>query len=230
MEASVAAGGEAAQVEGGAGEAQAPAVDLSPLMEQMGSISSRLDAYEPLLQQLAPQEEQETEGEEFDLSALYGGEEQEQGVDAQAIAQLFQQMQQSAQQQGQATQQEMSQLRAMVSDMMVDRTAETLTQQFPKLADPQVAEATVTHARQVAQSIGLDPAVLQSPQGQAFLTLVIRAQEAEQYAAGELPVDGIRQHSLEAGAGAAPGAQGGGPTIAEQILSAGKAKNSFWGV
>jgi hypothetical protein len=229
MEASVAAGGEAAQVEGGEA-AQAPAgPDLGPLLEQNQAILSRLESYEPLLQQLAPQEE-EQEGEEFDLSALYGGEEQEPSADAQAIAQLFQQMQATVQQQGQASQQETAQLRAMVSDMLVDRTAETLTQQFPKLADPQVAEATVSHARQVAQSIGLDPAVLQSPQGQAFLTLVIRAQEAEQHAAGELPVDGIRQHSLEAGAGAAPGAQGGGPTIAEQILSAGKAKNSFWGV
>jgi hypothetical protein len=228
VEASVAAGGEAAQVDGGEAAEVPAGPDLGPLLEQNQAILSRLESYEPLLQQLAPQEEPEDGG--FDLSALYGGEEQEPSVDAQAIAQLFQQMQATVQQQGQASQQETAQLRAMVSDMLVDRTAETLTQQFPKLADPQVAEATVTHARQVAQSIGLDPAVLQSPQGQAFLTLVIRAQEAEQYAAGELPVDGIRQHSLEAGAGAAPGAQGGGPTIAEQILSAGKAKNSFWGV
>lgn len=220
----------AGQGEGGEGAQQAAPVDIAPLMDAVGAINSRLDSYEPLLQQLAPREEAESEeGEAFDLSALYG-EAEEPGVEAEAVAALFQQMQQSVQQQGQANQQEMAQLRAMVSDMLVDRTAETLTQTFPQLADPQVAEATVNQAREVARSIGIDDSILQTPNAQAFLTLVIRAQEAEQYAAGEVPVGGIRHPSLEAGAGAAPSGRGEGPSIAEQILSAGKPKNSFWGV
>lgn len=221
------AGGEAAAAEGGEG-AQAPSVDLSPVLEQLGSLGQRMDSFDAQLQQFGQPAEEEGEEEGFDLSALYG--EEQQGVDAQAIAQLFQQMQESNQQQGQATQQEMAALRAMVSDMLVDRTADTLLESFPKLADPKVAEATVNHAREVARSIGLDEGVLQSPQGRAFLTLVIRAQEAEQAAAGETPVGDIRHPSLEAGAGAAPGARSEGPSIAEQILAAGKAKNSFWGV
>ena len=57
---------------------------------------------------------------------------------------------------------------------------------------------------------------------------MFKANQADQTAAGEVPVGDLQQHALEGAAGATPGGQQG-PSLAEQIVSSRGVKSAFWG-
>lgn len=229
MEASVAAGG-APGAEGGEGmaEAQSPAVDLSPVLQQIEQVGGRLGQMEQLIQQFAPAEE---EGGEDDaalqaLAEFYGSQVPGQGgeLDPETASKLIDGL--VEQKLGPQLNAAISPLIQQVEALRSQSDAQTLLKAFPEMADPKVAEAVVRGAEQHAVQMGVDPSLARRP---GFIELVYKSQKFDQRAAGEVPVGDLNNPTLEPGGGASPrggvGAQGG---TAQDILAA-RGGNSFWG-
>jgi hypothetical protein len=231
MEASVAAnaGGEGAAE---TAEAQAPAVDFSPVLQQIEQVGGRLGQVEQLIQQFAAPE---GEGEEDDatlqaLAEFYGAAGQEELAQPQApefnpeaaskfLSTLQGTFDSKVQEAIQPLMQEVTALRA-------GRDAEQLYTKYPEMKNPEVAKAAVDGAMQLAQAMGY-PA--ESGRNAAAVEAFYKAMRYDQIAAGEVPVDELQHPTLEPGGGASPrgglGATGG---TARDIVAA-RGGNSFWG-
>ncbi|WCB94496.1 hypothetical protein DSM104299_03233 [Baekduia alba] len=229
MEASVAApaGDGAAE----AAEGQAPAVDFSPVLQQIEAVGGRLGQMEQLIQQFAAPD---GEGEEDDatlaaLAEFYGagGQEQQQAqapqFDADAAAKLVEAMQGNVSTQ---VQQALDPVMQQLGALTAKTNADMLQAELPELKKPEVAKAVIDGAVGLAQAAGLDPSVGRHPD---VVRAVYKAMRYDQIAAGEVPVDELQHPSLEPGGGASPrggvGATGG---TAQDILAA-RGGNSFWG-
>jgi hypothetical protein len=222
MEASMA--GDAGADGGEAQEAQAPGVDLSPVLQQIEQVGGRMGQMETMLQQLAQGPEPEGEGEDDEalaaLADLFG--QQEQGVDADTASRLVDSL--VEQRLGSHLNQAIAPLIEQVETLRSSADAQTLLQAFPEMANPEVAQAVVQQAAQAAQQMGVPPEMARRP---GFIELVYKSQKFDQRAAGEVPVGDLEHQGLEPGGGASPrgGAQ---PNTAQDILAA-RSGNSFWG-
>lgn len=228
MEASVAAGtGGEGTTE--AAEGAAPAVDLSPVLEQVGAIGQRLDTFETTLQGLRGEPEGDGgEGEGVDddtlaaLAELFGPQAGGQELDGETASRLVDGLVESKL--NTQLQQALGPVVEQIERMQSANDAQSLLQAFPEMADPKVAEAVVTEAQRAAQSMGADPRFATRP---GFIELVYKAQKFDQTAAGEVPVGDLAHRALETGSGASP--RGGeAPNLAKEIVAA-RGGNAFWG-
>lgn len=231
MEASVAAAG-GAEGAAEAAEAQAPAIDFSPVMQQIEGIGGRLGQVEQLIQQFAAPE---GEGEEDDatlaaLAEFYGSGAQEQQqaplapqFDADAAGKLVEAMQGNVSTQ---VQQALAPVMQQLGALTAKTNADMLEAELPELKKPEVAKAVIDGSVGLATAAGLDPSVGRHPD---VVRAVYKAMQYDRIAAGEVPVDSLNNPTLEPGGGASPhgglGAMGG---TAADIVAAGRG-NSFWG-
>lgn len=198
--------------EGGGG------IDFSPVMGQLEQLGSRLDGFQAQLEQFGQPEdevEQDAPGE-FDLPDFDFAPDQ--GLDPQQAQQYLNSLIDQRVSSGvdPRLEEALGPIAAQVEQMRVERDAESLIEEFPQLADPQVAETTVQRAHELVAELGLDPSLANN---RNVVALVFKANLADQYAAGEVPVGELQQPGLEAGAGAAPGGDSG-PSLQEQIVAA----------
>lgn len=223
MEGSVAGGGDAgggdAGGEGVAAEA-AQGLDLGPVMSHLEQITGRLDGFDGRLTALAPEPEEPPDP--FDMSDLYA-DDPDQGFDMQQVVQRLQEASQTHTQQ--AIEQALAPVLDSVRMMRADGDAQSLIAAYPELAEPQVAEAVVNNARSQAARMGLPAEYANSAD---FIDMTLKAQKFDQHVSGQVPVAGLDNPELEAGAGANPGGRGDGPSTAEQIKAA-RGGNAFWG-
>lgn len=230
MEASVAAAG-AGEGAAEAAEAQAPGVDLSPVLQQIEAIGGRLGSMEQFIQDFAAPGDGEGE-EDPTLQALaefYGGQEpqvetpQAPEFNPEAATKLLEAMNGNVSTQ---IQQALAPVLQQLGGLTAKTNADMLKAEFPELGKPEIAKAVVDGAVALAEAAGLDPAVGRSPE---LVRAVYKGMRYDQIAAGEVPVDSITNPLLEPGGGASPrggvGASGG---TAQDILAA-RGGNSFWG-
>jgi hypothetical protein len=210
---------------GAAEAAQAPAVDLSPITNQLGEITSRLDRYDAVL---TPQQQQEQAPDPWDFSDVWDPEGQQQPEQPQQpevdLQQLTQRMQGATQQQIQAAIAEaLAPVNQNLSNIQADQDAAYLTESYPEFADPEFAENMIRTVDQVAAQMGLDPGYGRSA---AFIEMVYKQQKYDQQARGEVPVGGLTHNDLEGGSGAVPGGHDE-VDLAQQIKAAGT-PSKFW--
>src|SRR3954470_10023051 len=187
------AGAEGAAENAGSEAAEpATAVDLSPVLEQLGQIGGRLESLETGFQQFGGQEQQQ-EGEadagfeEQGYDDLFGPDG---SLDGATVSALMQQMQESGQESTQkAIQEALAPIVQRVEDMQIDNDAASLIEEFPEFSDPQVAETVVNNAFSFAKENGIDMAMARRP---GFIAMVHKAQKYDQHAAGETPVGQVR--------------------------------------
>lgn len=231
MEASVAAPAAAGEGAAETAGAQAPAVDFSPVLQQIEAVGGRLGQMEQMIQQFAAPE---GEGGEDDatlaaLAEFYGAGAQEQEqlqapqFDADAAGKLVESLQGNVSTQ---VQQALAPVMQQLGALTASRHADMLQAELPELKKPEVAKAVIDGSVALAQAAGLDPSVGRNPD---MVRAVYKAMRYDQIAAGEVPVDELQHPSLEPGGGASPrgglGATGG---TAQDILAA-RGGNSFWG-
>lgn len=231
MEASVAA--PAADGTAEAADAQAPAVDLSPVLQQIEALGGRLGGMEQMVQQFVGPEAEGGGDEDATLAALaefYGGQipaEQQQVQQPQfnpeAASQLVEALEAKF---GTQVQSAVEPLLQQVSALTAQAHADQLQTKYPELKDPEVAKAVVTGSMQMAQEMGFPPEAGKHP---AAVSRFYESMRYQQIANGEVPVDSITNPTLEPGGGASPrggiGSQGG--TAADIVAARGG--NSFWG-
>lgn len=217
MEASVAADGD------GAAEAAPAGMDLSPVLSRLDEMGPRFEKLEAGLQGLLGPEESEDDGDEFDFAQLFGAEDdgepeaqQQRALDPQALQALVDARTQ------QAIDSAMGPVMAQVRSIQTGLDAEQLAAKYPALARQEVAEPVVKAARELAEKVGKPE--LATDMG--MLELIYKAQMADQYAAGEVPVGAEKGFDLERAGGAGP-AQGDESNIAERVI-AGAQKGAYW--
>lgn len=112
--------------------------------------------------------------------------------------------------------QALEQALAPVHDRFLQQDADALEQRYPALADPETQSAVVQEAVRFAQQLG-NPELARNPQvvEQAYLAWCARNGTAA------VPASGEGDAQLEGGGGGNPGDAGDGPSIQEQIVSAG---------
>lgn len=194
-------------VEGAATETSS-SVDLSPVLSRVEELASGLGDMRSQFEQHFAQPEAEPEDP---WSALYGEPEPEpepeSALNVDALRQALQSEVQSA----------VSPLMDQLAQLQSQNDLARLRQEFPELADPEVAKETGLAARTLAEQIvGAESAgVLTNNAG--FISLVRKAMVADQHAASEVPAGGD-PNTLESG-GAVPGGQQEQTSIAQQVLA-----------
>lgn len=228
MEGSVATGaaeGAAGAAEGGQGaaEQQASGFDLSPVLERLDGLVPRMESIEQHFsqQQGAGQQVQQEEPAgvgDADLSGLF---DIDSGLDPAAAQQLLQQVVDSRTQ----TQLDaaLAPIMEQVRGIQTGLDAEQLAARYPALATEEGAKPVVDAARALAGQLGQPELV----NNMRFIETIYKAQMADKYAAGEVPVGGEKSFELERAGGAGPQAGGDGKNIAERIV-ADRQKTEFW--
>ena len=214
-------GGQAEQT--GTEQQQDSGFDLGPVIDRVDQIGERLGSFEERFASRFEEpeaEQQDTGFEEFDADGLLddGGD-----MDPQAAQQLLGKI--VDQRTGKAVQEAVGPLMQQIQDMQIGLDADALAQRYPELSKQEVAEPVVQAARQLAEQMG-QPELARSPQ---FIEVIYKAQMADKYAAGEVPVGDEQEFDLESAAGSGP--QGVEANIAERIVKArGRSSGSYdWG-
>jgi hypothetical protein len=217
---------EAVAAETGAAEAAttetAPSgFDLGPVLERFDGLESGLGGRISQIEQMLTAEDPEgPDDNEFDLSALLG--EDAAGVDPQALEQAFGQYDSRAQQQLQtAIEQATAPLTQQLRELQVGRDMEALAARYPDLDNVEIARPVVDAAKELAEALGNPDIAVNSK----VLETIYKAQMADKYAAGEVPVGGQQQVELERAGGAGPAATE--PNIADRLIAQRKG-GEFW--
>ena len=196
--------------------------DLSPVLERFDDMGSRMERIESQFSEYA-QGDQPEEGadDEFDFASLFG-DEQGQEAEPERGALNPEALQSLIDQRAQALfEQKYGPLSEQVRSIQVGLDAEALTARYPDLAKPEIAEPVVAKARELAEMAG-KPELATNVQ---LLETIYKAQMADKYAAGEVPVGGKQGFEAERGGGAGPVAQDA-PNAAEQMIS--QARETQW--
>jgi hypothetical protein len=195
--------------------------DLGPVLERFDGLESGLGGRISQIEQMLTAEEPEgPDDNEFDLSSLLG--EDAAGVDPQALEQAFGQYDSRAQQQLQtAIEQATAPLTQQLRELQVGRDMEALAARYPDLDNVEIARPVVDAAKELAEALGNPDIAVNSK----VLETIYKAQMADKYAAGEVPVGGQQQVELERAGGAGPAATE--PNIADRLIAQRKG-GEFW--
>jgi hypothetical protein len=215
MEASGALGQGAAdggQADGGqrAENGQAAGQDFGQLMDTLSQLSEGQEQVRQLLASQPWQPEQEP-GQEQTPTFEYGDPNDpawDEQAEQERLAQYVKGLSRSEAEQLVAPFQE------QIREMRMEREADKLTDEFPELAVPEVAEEVVKTARMLAEANG-DPEMANKPWVWRLVYMAGRAAEAANEEGAETP----EAARLEGGGGALPAAQL--PTLVDQILNPG---------
>lgn len=211
------AAGAAEGAQAGAQEGSATGVDFGPVLERFGALETGMGGRMERLEQALLGGEQETEdGDEFDLSSLFGEQEDPaepagQQLNPQALQALIDQRTQAA------IDAAMSPVMGQVQSIQIGLEAEQLAARYPELGDAKIAGPVVEQARALAEAVG-QPGLANNMQ---FIETVYKAQRSDRLAAGETPAGGEQGFELERAGGAGPAA-GEQQNIAERISAARK--------
>jgi hypothetical protein len=230
MEASgagLAAGGDAAQGDGGGseqaqgGEAQGQAPDQSAVIAQLAEALPGLqDTQEQMRQFLSQQGEQAQEAEppapeapqQPDLSFL-----EDPNVSLETAQSRLNEVIQDTARQMMAEQ--LAPLQEQVSNIDIERHAEALMQEFPDLRDDATAKSVMDAAETYAKNMG-NPELVANPQ---FVRVIYLAGRAAQHAQEQGAQGAPDVATLEGAGGASPaGQQGAQPTADDITASWGK--------
>lgn len=216
-QAGLAAGqGDAAQNgQGDGGEAQ-QGPDVSALAEQLGSLTQSQEQMREFLmsnpwQAQEQQTQEQQQNPELDLGFL-----DDPALSQEQLAQQFNTMldQGVDQRVQQILQQQVGPLAERVSNMQLEQQAQQLTEEFPQLKEPQVAEDVIKQSRQYAEMLG-QPELAGNPMLWRLVYMGIKSAEAANDEGGESPAAA----HLEGAGGAGPGGQQ--PDLVQQILNPG---------
>lgn len=194
-------------------------VDFSPVLDRLGEISQRQEQFEQdfgaFRTSLEPQAEEDPDPEfpAFDEDGQVDDRAAQEYLDSLVNKRLEA-----------ALEQRLAPVAHDLQEMRAESDAQYLMEKYPQMADAQVQQSVISQARETAAALGIPEGAGLSRQ---LIELVWKASQADQQAAGEVPVGGLPQHALENPAGAAPG----GVTqesIADGIVAA-RRGNSFWG-
>lgn len=224
MEASVAATDGAPDGAQGTQETATPAgLDLSPVMGRFDELAPRMERMEQLVSQLAGGEDDDDGDAGFDFDSLYGDPAED--PEAAAAARMNPEALQALM--DQRVQQKMDELvnplAQQVRKLQVGLDAEQLVARYPGLADPKVSGPVVQRAQQLAEAAG----VPELADNMEFIETIYKAQMADKYAAGEVPVGAEQGFELERAGGAGPQSQEAQPDIAQRIVAARKAEQPW---
>lgn len=197
--ASIPAAADAGGEEQGQQQAEAPQVDLTPVLEHIDNRFGELSERIPEPDGGGAEEDGDLDAE---LAALYEADD----LDPQeAQRQLESIIERKAQEKAsELIDAKLAPVLGTLTDMQITQGAGALMEQFPELRDEATATAVFNRAEQVAQQLGWDEATaarnLQNP---GFIALVYQAGLAEQQQAGDRP-GGANEYQLEPGGGGAP--------------------------
>lgn len=205
MEASVAQDGAAGAAEGTQDSTTGGGLDLSPIMERFDALTPRFEKLEQSVSQLSAGEETDDDPDAgFDFESLYGEEEDPEAAAAARInPEALQRLMDARVQE--ALDAQVNPLMAQVRQIQVGLDAEQLTARYPDLAKQEVAKPVLERAQALAESVG-KPDLIDNMQ---FIEAIYKAEMADKYAAGEVPVGAEKGFELERASGA-------GPTQSEQ--------------
>lgn len=196
--------------------------DLSPVLERFDDMGSRMERIESQFSEYAQGNEPEEAEDEFDFASLFGDEQGQEAepeprnLNPEALQSLIDQRAQAL------FEQKYGPLSEQVRSIQVGLDAEALTARYPDLAKPEIAEPVVAKARELAEMAG-KPELATNVQ---LLETIYKAQMADKYAAGEVPVGGKQGFEAERGGGAGPVAQDA-PNAAEQMTALAQ-KTEWW--
>lgn len=206
----------------GTQEATSSGLDLSPVLERFDDMGSRMERMESSFAEYLQGDEPE-QADEFDFASLFGddpGQGQEadprQQLNPEALQQLIDQRAQSL------FEEKYGPLSEQVRSIQVGLDAEALTARYPDLAKQEIAGPVVAKAKELAELAG-KPELATNTQ---LLETIYKAQMADRYAAGEVPVGGKQQFEAERAGGAGPTADDA-PDIAQRIIAS-RQQQSSW--
>jgi len=179
---------------------QTPAPEQSAQPEWLGRLEGRLDQLDTSLASLTPAEQEQGFEDQYDEPGFYDpqtgeyiGEEQGQDDELDFDRLVNDRVQQQVQE-------ALKPFLQQQEEQRLNTETATLEEQYPELRDHDTAEAVVSQAEQLAQSLGM-PQLGGTP---GFVELVYKAGKADERAASETPTGTREEVELEEGTGAAP--------------------------